>query len=105
MLVVGHWELVSGTRNGKPYKSDFNRIKVDRIAWCGSVLFYYRMDPTKSPKQIDWYYDGKVWRGIYEVTETELRLCQTQAPNPRPTEFATKPNDGRSYNVRRRVFD
>src|SRR5262249_44252161 len=59
----------------------------------------YHLDPTKSPKQIDFTTLGefrKTGLGIYSLEGDTLKLCLSIDPekvDQRPTEFATKPGE------------
>ena len=61
----------------------------------------YHLDPTKSPKQIDFTILGEVKKtglGIYELDADTLKLCMSIDPakvDRRPTEFATKAGEMR----------
>jgi RNA polymerase sigma factor (sigma-70 family) len=58
----------------------------------------YKLDPDKTPKQIDLFVgDGKVAnKGIYLLEEDKLKLCIATEPGAeRPTEFVTK--EGTNY--------
>lgn len=59
-----------------------------------------RIDPTKTPKQIDalpmdGHHAGKVDLGIYEMTPGLLRLCWSPPGQPRPTDFTCEPGSGK----------
>jgi uncharacterized protein (TIGR03067 family) len=72
------------------------------------VLIEYRLDPTKSPKQIDQLFTGGVigpWiaKGIYKLEGDTLTICYGGRNVARPTEFTAKPGDGRTMRVHKRV--
>lgn len=62
------------------------------------------LNPSATPKTTeDHLPDGRVIRGIYELTGDTLRSC-VAAPNaPRPTEFTAKAGTGQTLRVFRRV--
>jgi uncharacterized protein (TIGR03067 family) len=51
----------------------------------------YKLDPSKSPKWIDFTDERQTYRGIYELDRDTLRICHG-APNSekRPTKFASE---------------
>ena len=72
------------------------------------VEIEYRLDPTKSPKQIDQRFAGGVigpWiaKGIYKLEGDTLTICYGGRDVARPTEFAAKPGDERTMRVHKRV--
>jgi uncharacterized protein (TIGR03067 family) len=72
------------------------------------VEIEYRLDPTKSPKQIDQRFTGGAigpWiaKGIYKLEGDTLTICYGGRNVARPTEFAAKPEDGRTMRVHKRV--
>lgn len=104
LLILGTWELVWAIDDGVEQNTDRNRIIVAAGAWtAGDHVFSYRMYPRTQPKQIDWMLAGQVHRGIYELDGQTLRLCVAPLGKPRPSEFETRPGDGRSLHLRRRV--
>jgi uncharacterized protein (TIGR03067 family) len=72
------------------------------------VEIEYRLDPTKSPKQIDQRFTGGTigpWiaKGIYKLEGDTLTICFGSPNVDRPTEFTAKPGDGRTMRVHKRV--
>lgn len=58
------------------------------------------IDPTKSPKTIDFRPTdgadvGKTFFGIYEIGKDTRRLCYAEAGTARPTDFFTEKGSGR----------
>jgi uncharacterized protein (TIGR03067 family) len=52
----------------------------------------YRLDPTRTPKEIDMVSAaGAVWPGIYRIEGNTLTICLEQGGQGRPTAFATRP--------------
>jgi uncharacterized protein (TIGR03067 family) len=56
-----------------------------------------KLDPTKTPKQIDGKYvggpnDGKATLGIYELNGDTLKYCFGPPDGERPKDFSTKPD-------------
>jgi uncharacterized protein (TIGR03067 family) len=57
------------------------------------------MDPTKTPKTIDFRPTegadvGKTYFGIYEISRETRRLCYAEAGKERPTEFSAEKGSG-----------
>jgi uncharacterized protein (TIGR03067 family) len=97
--IRGTWELVSKTQLGKDVEVGKKRIEMkitaDTMTFEGSPPAMYKLDPTKSPKQIDLLAtvtEKKVeknvdnprsttrtvllnMRGIYEIDGDRLRIC------------------------------
>ena len=69
----------------------------------------YRLDPTKSPRQIDFTFSGEVQMialGIYQLDGDKLKLCLCVDPvkfDQRPTEMATKAGQTRIILTLKRV--
>lgn len=98
--LVGTWEEVSHTANGKAKGADelkgttvvidatgkWEAFKDGASLLKGSV----KLDPAKKPKASDWTIDGTdfVALGIYEVDGDTWKHCF--AVKERPTEFASK---------------
>jgi uncharacterized protein (TIGR03067 family) len=96
----GGWVVVAAEQRGKP----FDAIRGGGLVIEGSMFFLrtaagnefkgeIRIDPRKSPKQLDFVHatGGVVWQAIYTVDEEMFRLNYTEAGgrDPRPTLFAT----------------
>jgi uncharacterized protein (TIGR03067 family) len=66
-----------------------------------------KVDPTRSPKQLDLIpaegpNKGKVLPGIYELDGDTFRYCIATKGDDRPTEFSSKPGSGHRVYVNRR---
>jgi uncharacterized protein (TIGR03067 family) len=75
------------------------------------VRYFYRLDATKSPKQIDITvkkmnneYVG-VMKGIYTLDDSELRLCLGEIGKDRPAAFPEKPKPGEVLILHRKTPD
>jgi uncharacterized protein (TIGR03067 family) len=117
LTAPSEWVLEWMEEDGRKLRPG-GRLKLDRRGH-GEHLFKglhyqivdYRLDPTTQPASIDLRLrnvkakraDATGFRvlGIYRVDGDRLFLCLAQA-DERPTEFATKPLDGRFLFVLRR---
>jgi len=96
----GGWIVVAAEQRGKP----FNAIRGGGLLIEGRTFLLrtaaknefkgeLRIDPSKSPKQLDFIHAGTgvVWQAIYSVDEETFRLNYVEAGgrDPRPTLFAT----------------
>jgi uncharacterized protein (TIGR03067 family) len=68
-----------------------------------------RIDPSKSPKHLDFVHEkgGPVWEAIYAVAEDTLRLnyAETGDGGVRPTLFATSSETGGTIIVMNRMAE
>jgi uncharacterized protein (TIGR03067 family) len=109
----GTWTLVSGEADGTPLPED--EIKNSTLVIAGDAYTVtlkgegvkkgtQKLDPTKTPKQIDAQDTsgptvGKNL-GIYEfLANGDFRVCFGAPGKDRPTEFATKPGSGHFMHV------
>jgi len=65
------------------------------------------LDPSKKPKTIDYqmtdgFTKGKKQLGIYEVDGDTFKSCFGKPDAERPTDFTSKPGDGRTLSVWKR---
>jgi uncharacterized protein (TIGR03067 family) len=100
------WKITSFETNGqKPYGEDqlagvTTTIDADgkfNVEANGAtvVAATIKIDPTKTPKTIDFMFtegelQGKTALGIYEVSDDSLKYCRAVPDKPRPTEFSAK---------------
>jgi uncharacterized protein (TIGR03067 family) len=117
----GTWITVSLVSNGKSivndkspraagpetklvYHSDDWKIQAgDKVLASGK----FKLDASKSPKEIDIYDETgvkneKTKLGIYELSGDTYKYCLAPANKPRPTEFVSKEGDWWSLGVSRR---
>jgi uncharacterized protein (TIGR03067 family) len=106
----GEWTMVSGERDGQPFPADFmkgsRRVAKDdetTVTLQGQLFMRARfsLDPTKSPKRIDYSitggpYTGKTQLGIYELDGDNAKFCFSTPGRERPDSFTTKSNSGRT---------
>jgi uncharacterized protein (TIGR03067 family) len=102
----GTWSAVSYEASGMAFhtKDDKERAKakitIKDNTYQRRDRGTFRLDPTKSPKAIDFMpteglFRGKTLRGIYSLDGDVLRICEsTPSKGERPTEFKTAPGSG-----------
>jgi uncharacterized protein (TIGR03067 family) len=115
--IEGEWSMVSAVIDGKP-------LAPDMVKWCkritrGNVTMIlagpqsmldaeFTLDASHAPGHIDYVNrsgksKGKAQAGIYVLAgDDTLEICTAPPGGKRPTEFASKHGDGRSYTVWRR---
>ena len=98
-LIQGTWECVAAFEDGKPVESfagvlatfQGNRLTWKRMPMEGSqtIEATYTLDPTKSPKHLDWVPNGSndAHKRIYSLDEDTLRMSTNFGSNPRPASF------------------
>jgi len=109
----GEWTMVSGERDGEAFPaeitSDSKRVTQgdETSVTVQGQLFMkakFTIDPAKTPKAIDYSvtggpYAGGTQLGIYEIEGDTVKFCFSIPGKERPTEFLTKPDDGRTLAV------
>ena len=112
----GTWQGVSGEVDGRKanpmeLEKTFLVIEGDRYTLQLPDAVRkgtFKIDPAKSPKQIDVTAadgpdKGKTMRGIYELKGATLRYCLAQPQKDRPTEFTSKAGSGHVLYVHKRM--
>ena len=116
-LLQGEWTMVSGSADGYPIPDDMRQqmrriCKGDELtAMMGSDVFFkakITIDPSKHPKTIDYQMtegvtEGQKQLGIYEVEGDTLKSCFGKPGAERPTDFTSKPGDGRTLTFWKRA--
>jgi uncharacterized protein (TIGR03067 family) len=113
----GEWAMVGAVFNGVPMADDM-------VRWCNRVTrgnittvlagpqtmlrATFTLDDATTPRGVDYMnLDGPNARqpqsGIVELSGDVLKICMSPPGKPRPTEFSSKPGDGRSYTTWRRT--
>src|SRR5437660_5040024 len=117
----GTWLAVSLVNNGKtlvdektpPKEGPATKLVYDGNKWTIKVgaktvaTGVFKIDATKTPKQIDVMDESgvnndKTKLGIYELNGATYKYCLAPAGKPRPTEFTSKEGSGHSLGVSKR---
>jgi uncharacterized protein (TIGR03067 family) len=113
----GEWSMVSGTADGQPMPEEMLKqmkrvCKGDEATTTMAGQLYFKakitIDSSKKPKTIDYqmvdgFTKGKTQLGIYEVDGDTFKSCFGKPDAERPTDFTSKPGDGRTLSVWKRV--
>jgi uncharacterized protein (TIGR03067 family) len=107
----GEWQMVAGVFNGAPMAENM-------VQWCkrvtrGNVTSVvagpkvmlkatFSLDDSKTPQAVDYVnLEGtnarKAQAGIFEISDSQLKVCMSAPGKPRPADFSSKPRDGRSF--------
>lgn len=114
--IEGEWTMVSAERDGQPppknlitnarrtCKGDVTTVMVNGQLFMKAT---FTVDPTKSPRTIDYrvtdgYNQGATQYGIYELDSETLKICFADPGKPRPSDFVTKGKTGYTVGVWKR---
>ena len=112
----GQWSMVSGSADGQPMPEETRKLMKrvckgdETTTTMGGQIFIkakITLDPSKKPKTIDYQMTdgltkGKKQLGIYEVDGDTFKSCFGKPDAERPTDFTSKPGDGRTLSVWKR---
>jgi uncharacterized protein (TIGR03067 family) len=112
----GEWSMISGSADGQPMPAEMCKLmkrifKEDELTVSMGGQTYFKakvsIDPSKQPKTIDYQMTEGVTKGqrqlgIYEVDGDTFKSCFGKPGSERPTDFTTKPGDGRTLSVWKR---
>ncbi len=112
----GEWSIVSGSADGEPVPESMLKqmkrvCKGDETTttMAGQIFMKAKItiDPSKQPKTIDYqmtegFTQGQKQLGIYEVNGDTFKACFGKPGAARPTDFTSKPGDGRTLSAWKR---
>lgn len=95
----GEWTMVSLETRGRKAPDETVKqykltIKGDQWTVNEANKMTFKIDPSKSPKTIDFTIKAGVSRGIYKLEGDTLTLCRTVGDIERPKEFKTTAEAG-----------
>jgi uncharacterized protein (TIGR03067 family) len=107
--LAGEWSMVSAIMSGKPLEPQYvrmgKRIATEselqvKIGPQAVLKAAYAVERTSAPKAMNYRLsDGRAQAGIWELDGKQLKTCFASPGQPRPTEFASAPGDGRTFTV------
>jgi uncharacterized protein (TIGR03067 family) len=107
--IQGTWALVSSQRNGKPLPDEV--VRHVKLIFAGDKLTTqvkdrkteatFKLDPTRTPKEIDLDMDGNVGKGIYQLDGDTLKIVHGEVGEARPRDFP-KAGSGLTFLVLKR---
>jgi RNA polymerase sigma-70 factor (ECF subfamily) len=112
-LLDGEWTMVSVTADGQAMPEAIAKTgkrvahgNETTVTIAGQLVMKatFTIDPTKKPKTIDYTMTdgptkGQKQYGIYEIDGDTVLVCFAPPGKDRPTEFVSKPGDGRALTV------
>jgi uncharacterized protein (TIGR03067 family) len=113
----GEWSMVSGSADGQAIPDEMlptaKRVckgNETTVTIGGQLIMQakFTIDPTKTPKTIDYQVTdgptkGKSHLGIYEIDGDTVKYCFSAPDVERPSDFTSKPGERRTLSVWRRV--
>jgi uncharacterized protein (TIGR03067 family) len=112
----GEWSMVSGSADGQPMPdqmlTQIKRVcKGDEVTVTMGGQVYlkakFAVDPSKQPRAMDYqmtdgFTKGKKQLGIYKLDGDTFKACFGKPDAERPTDFTSKPGDGRTLSLWKR---
>ena len=107
----GEWSMLMPDGSGKTISDSKRVCKGDEttVTFGGRLMMKARftIDPSKKPKTIDYQMidgptKGKKQLGIYELNGDTVKFCFGSPGSERPSDFTSKPGDGRTLSVWKR---
>ena len=116
-LFQGEWTMVSGAADGVPIPDYvFNQIRqvftgAQMTGTISGTMYWkvnFAIDPSKSPKTIDYEIiggpaAGAKQLGIYELNDDTCKLCVGKLNGERPKDFDAGPGTGNTTSTWKRV--
>jgi uncharacterized protein (TIGR03067 family) len=97
----GKWIVESFEYNGNPVERlkeavrEFKDGKYSLTPKTGDgIEGSVKLDASATPKTIDLDVNGRILKGIYELTGDTLKMCYNLTRDERPSEFVSKPDSG-----------
>jgi len=103
----GTWTMVSGEENGRKLSDEVRQearltiVSDQHLVHVGPMITNgtHKIDAAATPKTIDSTdlvgpLKGRMLLGIYELTDTEFKVCFAPHGKERPTEFTSKAGSG-----------
>jgi uncharacterized protein (TIGR03067 family) len=112
----GEWLMVSAERDGTPAPADIVR-SAKRVSKGDETKVFvqgrlfarakFTVDPSKSPKTIDYavaegQFQGMMQLGIYELNGDSVKYCFADPGKQRPTDFTTRGKSGYTVGIWKR---
>jgi uncharacterized protein (TIGR03067 family) len=92
----GEWVVVSVEAQGKQLQATVGqKLTIKDNEWtppgAPNAKFMLKLDPSKTPKEIDLTSGTDTFRGIYKLDGDTFTFCSTYANGQRPKEFKADP--------------
>lgn len=106
----GKWTVESCQYNGAPVDQilgatrEFKLEQYTLMPKAGDTYSgTFKLDQSKTPKQIDLEVNGRTLKGIYELGEDTLKIAYRLEGDERPAELVSKPDSGIVLMVHKRA--
>jgi RNA polymerase sigma factor (sigma-70 family) len=114
-MIQGTWNLVSLELGGKQAPEEQVKAADASLAFDGEKVTLagkgqkkegiFRLDPDKSPKEIDLVFDDETIKAVYLLEGNALKVSRSQDPGARPAGLATKEGDTTALMVFKKTAD